>query len=99
MAAQDVVHAVDEGEREVALVEREEVADRERVGPQVAALGFSRGQTGALGEAPHQVACELARVHPPVWAQTQVNSSEPAPWSWATANVALYAMNIHGPVT
>ena len=60
MAAQDVVHAVDERECEVAAVEREQVSDRERIGPEIAALRLRRRQSGALGEAPHQIACELA---------------------------------------
>jgi hypothetical protein len=49
-----VMYAIHQVAGSVDLTETEEVADRERVGPQVALLRRHAGQSGALCEARHQ---------------------------------------------
>ncbi len=63
VAAEHVVHPVDQPQRQVPLSEREEVADGERVRPEVAALRARGSDAGALEEIAHQAAGELGRGH------------------------------------
>ncbi len=56
MASERVMNLVHQPERELPLAEAEEVADGERVGPQIALRRAIGGQARALREALHQLA-------------------------------------------
>jgi hypothetical protein len=62
MATEDVMHAIDQAQGEFGRVrgsgramEPEKIADRERIGPEIALRRAIGGQTGAIREARHQL--------------------------------------------
>jgi len=66
VAAQDIMHLVNEipGELEIASiadcpVEAEKVANRKRIGPQIAARGHLSLDAGGVCEFVHQALCEI----------------------------------------